>query len=87
MNDPLSRIAATERKLAEACRESGVRLSADGRVSEMVAAGLLGLAPGTLKNRRCEGAAPPHYQLAGRGGKISYSLHDLATFIESLRCG
>ena len=85
MHDPLNRIAATQRRLEEAVRESGDWISGDGRVGEMVAAGLLGLAPGTLKNRRSEGTAPPYYQLGGGGSRVTYALFDLATWIEGTR--
>lgn len=86
MDSPLNRIAATQKALEESCRESSVWVSADGRVSELVAAGLLGYAPATLKNRRCEGTAPPHYQIGGNGSKVTYALHDLSTYLESMRC-
>lgn len=86
MSDPLSRIAATERKLAETCKETGAWISADGRVGEGTCARLLGISSGTLANKRTDGTAPPFYQLSGGGHRVTYSLFDVASWIEAARC-
>ena len=77
-SDTAERIAACAAQLERRCREAGTWISGDGRIGEEVAAALLGLAAGTLANRRCEGSAPPHYRLGGNGHRVTYSLHDLA---------
>jgi hypothetical protein len=67
------------------CRESGTWLSGDRRVGEDAAAVLLGLAPGTLANRRAEGTGPPHYRLGGGGHRVTYNLHELAAWVAGHR--
>ena len=79
------RIEATERALLSACRESDRIVSGDGRLSEQDAAALLGLSAGHLKNMRQEGKSPPSYRLGMNGCRISYSVRDLAIWIESRR--
>ena len=69
----------------ESCREAGFWMSGDGRIGEEHAAQLLGYAPGSLANARREGKAPPHYRLGGAGHKVTYSLADIAEWIESTR--
>ena len=85
MSSPLDRIEACRRALETTCRKSGAWISADGRVGEEVAAGLLGIAPGTLANKRGEGTAPQHYRLPGGGHRVTYGLFDVAVWIESFR--
>jgi hypothetical protein len=80
------RIAACFAMLERRCREVGTWISGDGRVGEDAAAALLGWAPGTMANRRLEGSAPPHYRLGGNGHRVTYSLRDLAEWIERRRC-
>lgn len=75
------RVEMCRRRLERAALSSGAWLSWDGRVHEDIAAHILGLAPGTLANNRYAGTAPPHY----RGGSITYSLADLAEWIERQR--
>ena len=77
-----SRVEETERLLLAAVREGGRWISGDQRVSEETAAWLLGIAPGSLANRRHAGTAPPSYRPAG---KVTYRLRDLAEFIEESR--
>jgi len=79
----LDRIEATRAALDAACREAGAWVSGDGRVGEETAAELLGIAPGTLANRRANGSAPRHYRLGGGGHRITYAVLDLAVWIES----
>jgi hypothetical protein len=83
--DTAERIAACAAQLERRCREAGSWVSGDCRVGEDVAAALLGWAPGTMANRRCERSAPPHYRLGGNGHRITYNLHDLAAWIEAHR--
>lgn len=84
MNDA-DRVEHTRRTLERCVRESGEWMSADGRVTEHVAGALLGLADGSLANKRIEGDAPPHYRLGGGGHRVTYNLYDLAVFIERKR--
>jgi hypothetical protein len=81
------RVAATTRLLLIACRDNGAFVTGDQRVGEDVAAHLLGLAPGTLANRRGAGNAPRHYRIGGNGHRVSYRLDDLAAWIEGHRGG
>lgn len=74
-------IAVVAARLAQRCAQAGTWVSGDGRCGEDVAAALLGMAPGTLANRRCEGMAPPHYRLGGNGHRITYAIDDLARWI------
>ncbi|HMO49366.1 MAG TPA: hypothetical protein PKB14_25495 [Rubrivivax sp.] len=80
-------VAAIEAAFMRRCREAGCWISGDGRVSEDSAAALLGLAPGTLANRRAEGSAPAFYRIGGPGCRTSYSLHDLAVWLAAHRVG
>jgi len=65
-------------ELQEACQREGIRGTLDGRVSEEVAASVLGKAPGTLKNWR-QAHRPLKYRRSG--GRIQYSLRELAMFL------
>jgi predicted DNA-binding transcriptional regulator AlpA len=85
MRDDPERIAACLAMLERRCREAGSWISGDGRIGEEVCAALLGLSAGTLANRRCDGSAPPHYRLGGAGHRVTYSLQDLAEWIERHR--
>lgn len=77
------RIAACEAALRAAAQEAGAFISGDGRVHEDIAAGLLGVAPGTLANQRRAGTAPAFFRVSGRP---TYRLSDLAEAIERGRC-
>jgi hypothetical protein len=80
------RIAATERALLAACRDAGAFVSGDGRVSEATAARLLGIAPGTLRNKRSDSDnAPPCYRRPLAGCSYSYRVAELAAWIEGGR--
>lgn len=84
-DDAAARIEATTAALEAAARSAEKWITADGRVGEVDAAELIGLAASTLANRRSAGTAPAHYRLGGAGHRVSYRLHDLARFIEFLR--
>jgi hypothetical protein len=72
-------------QLERRCREAGTWISGDGRIGEDAVAALLGLASGTLANKRLEGSAPPHYRLGGNGHRIPYGLRDVAAWIVAHR--
>lgn len=81
-----ARIEATTRRLELAAQElvkqRGESITGDGRVSEGVAALLLGHHPDTLRKMRGDGEGPVFYQPAGR---VTYRFYDLAHFIEVAR--
>ena len=82
--DPL--IAATLRALELAVRTSGDPLTADGRVSELVAAALLNRSAATLRNWRSCGDGPAFVKFGVDGaGRVSYRLADLAEYLHILR--
>jgi hypothetical protein len=85
MTGPLDRIESCRCALETNCREVGALITGDGRVSEIDAAGLLGLNPGSLKNMRHEDGAPIAYRLPVNGSRVSYRLQDLAEWIEKRR--
>lgn len=64
------------------CAEQGIHVMPDGRVAESVAAALLGIAVGTLENRRRGGSGPPAVRVGVRGSRWSYRLADLAAWVE-----
>jgi hypothetical protein len=84
-SDTAERISFCAAMLEKRCCEAGTWISGDGRIGEDAAAALLGWAVGTMANRRCEGSAPPHYRLGGSGYRVTYSLRDLARWIEAHR--
>jgi hypothetical protein len=61
------------------CAALGVAPDWHGAISESALEAVLGMAPGTLRNMRSEGRAPPHY----RAGRIRYRLSDTARWWES----
>jgi hypothetical protein len=77
--------ASTYERLLAACHERGFVVTGDGRVSEIDAAELLGLTPGSLKNKRLLGCAPPHYRRPAGNSRVSYRLTDLADWIDEAR--
>lgn len=79
------RIEAGISQLIAACKARGVEISGDGRISEDDATVLLGYAPGSLKNLRQMGMAPPYYRRAVAGKRISYMIEDLIVWIEEGR--
>lgn len=95
-NDPVSglqtlagevsgRTSDVEKALFLAAKECGMWVSADGRISEMDLGKLLGLTKGTIRNRRREGKMPPHYKMPCAGHRVTYRLHEVASWIESKR--
>lgn len=64
------------------CIAKGDHITPDGRVSEAVAAYLLGIAPGTLENKRRSRNGPPAVRMGIRGSRWSYRLVDLANWLE-----
>lgn len=80
------KIELCRRALERSVRESGAWITGDGRISEQTAGELLGMGPRTLSDKRQEGDSPKYYHLGGGGGhRITYSLYDLAVWIESKR--
>lgn len=78
-------IDQTTAQLERACRERGQWVSHDGRVYDDVAAEILGRTVGTLANWRANGGAGVPFFRAGRRGRVTYRLRDLAAYIESTR--
>ena len=79
------RVEACRAALEAACREAGAFITGDGRVGEEVAAQLLGLAVGTMANKRSEGVSPPYYRIGCNGHRVTYRLADLAAWVEATR--
>lgn len=79
------RIEASARLFFAAVRENGMMVSGDGRVSEIDAGMLLGLAPGVIRNLRAEGSGPVAFRAPINGSRWSYRLVDLAGWIENRR--
>lgn len=75
---------ATEQFRQFALRESLV-VSGDERVNEKGAAKLLGYSVGHMKSLRQEGNGPTFYVMGVDGGRFSYRLCDLASWIEMQR--
>jgi predicted amidophosphoribosyltransferase len=74
---PLPRTGAPD-SLERICRERGLPVTVDGRVSEAVAAEILGRAPDTLRNWAYASAPVPFVKVRGRR---TYRLQDLAAFL------
>lgn len=85
MDDLQQRIERTARQLHQAATEFGMFISADGRVSEVAAAELVGYAAGTLRNMRTAGGGPAFFNRALGGCSKSYRLNDLAHWLEQAR--
>lgn len=67
------------------CAERGHWCSPDNRVDMEVAAELVGLSHGRLRNLISSGAGPPSYRLGGGGHRRTVRLLDLAEWLESRR--
>ena len=76
--------AATAQFLQFALRE-GIVVSGDGRVNEKSAAKVLGYSAGHMKSLRQEGNGPTFYTMGVDGGRFSYRLCDLASWVEMQR--
>ena len=63
----------------------GLTVTGDRRVNEKDAAYLLGYSAGHFKSLRQHGNGPQHYAIGVAGGRISYKLDDLASWIEMAR--
>lgn len=72
---------ATDRMLRYATQQ-GVVVSGDLRVNEKAAAQLLGYSAGHLKAMRQQGNGPRFYTIGLDGGRFSYRLDDLASWVE-----
>jgi len=81
-NDHELRIARIVSIFRQAVADSGATTTLDGRVSEEMAAVLLEKAPRSLANYRTAGLGPSFYRI---GGRVTYSLEDLARWIEAGR--
>lgn len=79
------RVEVTRAALEACCRSAGHWISGDGRIGEETAAELLGYTPASMANARREGRTPKAYRLGGAGHRITYSLRDLAAWIEATR--
>ena len=83
----LVREATTEANdLPAAAIDAEMWVSGDGRIGEADLAALLGIAPGTLANRRLAGSAPRSYKLGGKGHRVTYALIDVAEWLIAHRC-
>ena len=58
-------------------------MSGDGRIGERDLETILGWSAGSLKNKRTQGTAPPHYRVGGGGHQVTYRLSDVAEWLES----
>jgi hypothetical protein len=84
-NPLVAAIDATTRSLMEATVDFGLVVSGDLRVNEKGAAKLLGYSHEHLKAMRQLGNAPVCYAVGVGGGRLSYRLSDLASWIEAGR--
>ncbi len=75
----------TADRLTDMCRDGGLFVTGDGRVTEPDAAGLLGYSAGHLKHLRHEGAGPAFHRVGINGHRISYTLGDLAAWLDGRR--
>jgi hypothetical protein len=79
------RIRKTESLMIDACVRLGLPVSTDGRVGESDAAALLSIHPAGLKHLRLNGTGPAWIRRGIHGCKLSYSVNDLAAWIEGGR--
>jgi predicted DNA-binding transcriptional regulator AlpA len=79
------RTDATHNALRNDALARGIHVSADDRVGEADLSALLGMSAGTLRNKRREGAMPPHYRVGGHGHRVTYRLREVAEWIEAGR--
>lgn len=81
----IDRIIETESNIRAWCIATLRTITPDGRVSEETTADILGVEVRTLQNRRSLGTAPPHYRQAVGASRYSYSLKDVAIWLEMQR--
>jgi len=63
-------------------QENGRAVTPDGRVDSATAADLLGVSEGHLRNLRSACGGPSFFKA---GGRVTYRLDDLATWLEASR--
>lgn len=85
MDDLQNRVDETAEQLLRVAIERSLFVTADTRVSEADAAGLVGYAPGSFKNLRSMQAGPNFFNRPLGGSRVSYRLSDLALWIEQSR--
>src|SRR4051812_31150181 len=85
MNELERRIEECTRILLASAREASLQLSGDRRVSEVDAAKLLAIHPGSLKSMRGDGSGPTAVRAPVNGSRWSYRIDDLAAWIEVRR--
>lgn len=78
-------IQATADLLMDSATREQITVSGDRRVTESDAAKLLGYSAASLKAMRQAGNGPTSYALGMNGGRVSYRIHDLASWIEMAR--
>lgn len=78
-------ITRTSARLHASAAFHKLTVSGDFRVNEKGAAFLLGFSPGYFKALRQQGNGPMFYALGLDGGRYSYQLDDLASWIEMAR--
>lgn len=80
--DLIEAIRLTSNRLHLFATQQGFVISGDLRVNEKAAAVLLGYSAGHLKALRQQGNGPHVYALGVDGGRFSYRLNDLASWVE-----
>jgi hypothetical protein len=76
-------IEETRAALERSVREAGYAITGDGRVSECVAAQLVGVSVRHLRRLRSHGEIAGHRLGVGSGSRVSYRLSALAAVIAS----
>jgi hypothetical protein len=79
------RVRRTAESLRAAAEAQGMHVTADDRIGECDLARLLGVAAGTMANRRREGRGPPHFSLPFARHRVTYRVEDVAAWIERSR--
>ena len=76
--------ASTVEKLRSWCEAKNYVITADGAVSEEVAAEILGIAPGTLANKRRDNPEAWPARKHGRTSRVYYKLEGIAAAIDRI---
>ena len=84
MTDLEDAIEQCRAQLERAVRDAGHVVTGDGRVSEEIAARLIGISTRHLRRLRHLGELTAH-RLGVNGARVSYRLREVARFIESTR--